>query len=131
MGFTPEPTHYKLVFTQPEYLGLEVTVRAMSVRESLDFDDLRFAEVATAKDLRAKQEAIGRQLADVIVEWNVEIPAGSPLEPAYESLLLLENPMAEALTTAWLTTTSGVRADVPLDQGAPAGLADAPMTVSE
>lgn len=131
MGFTPEPTHYKLVFTQPEYLGLQATVRAMSVRESLDFDDLRFAEVATAKDLRAKQEAIGRQLADVIVEWNVEIPAGNPLEPTYESLLLLENPMAEALTTAWLTTTSGARADVPLDQGAPAGLADAPMTVGE
>lgn len=131
MGFTPEPTHYKLVFTQPEYLGLEVTVRAMSVQESLDFDDTRFAEVTDAKSLRAKQEGIGHKLADVIVDWNVEIPAGNPLEPGYESLLRLENPLAQALTTAWLTTTSGAAADIPLDRDAPPGLADAQVALDQ
>lgn len=131
MGFTPEPTHYKLVFTQPEYLGLEVTVRAMSVRESLDFDDMRFAEVTDAKSLRAKQEGIGHKLADVIVDWNVQIPAGNALEPSYESLLRLEDPMARALTTAWLATTSGAAADIPLDQDAPPGLADAQVAIGQ
>jgi hypothetical protein len=130
MGFTPEPTHYKLVFTQPQFAGLEVTVRAMSVLETLDFDDLRFAEVQSAKDLRAKQEGIAATLASVLVGWNVE-SGGSPWKPDCDSLMRLENPMVEAITTAWLATVSGSPAAAPLDQGVPGVMADAPMQVNE
>ena len=129
MGFTPTPTHYKLVFTQPEFAGLEVTVRAMSVLETLDFDDLRFSEVKTAADLRAKQEGIGHTLAGVIVGWNIETD-GSPWKPDYDSLLQLENPMVEALTTAWLATVSGSPVAAPLEDAVPQELGEMPMTVN-
>lgn len=94
--FTLEPTHYVLHFDDLPAKGLEVTVRAGTVRERLAFDAMRFAEVADVAAVQAKEKEILKELARRMVDWNLK--AASTLD----ALMDLEDPVAVQIVEAWI-----------------------------
>jgi hypothetical protein len=98
MGFPVERTQYRLRFEQPELDGLEVTVAAMSVRESFAFDDACAEATTDAAQLRVWVETLGRQL----VSWNLEKSPGEPWPMTLEGLWDLDGHLLGAITAGWL-----------------------------
>lgn len=94
--FTLEPTHYVLHFDELPAKGLEVTVRAGTVRERLAFDAMRFADVADIAAVNAKEEKILLELATRLVDWNLKEP------PSIDALMDLEDPVITQIVKAWI-----------------------------
>ena len=94
--FAPEPTHYVLTFDDLPAKGLEITVRAATVRERLAFDLMRFSPAEDIEAIVKREEAVFKTLADRIVSWNL------PADPGYEALLDLEDLVTKQIITAWI-----------------------------
>lgn len=95
--FTLEPTHYVLHFDELPAKGLEVTVRAGTVRERLAFDAMRFAAAASVVAVQAKEKGVLQELAKRLVDWNLKEP------PSADALMDLEDPVIVQLVTAWIS----------------------------
>lgn len=100
MGFRKQRTLYKLVFEDPELDGLEVTAKALSMRD--------FLAVSKIPDEAEQQEASLKKLAEAIVSWNLEDEDGKPVSPDYKGLCAQEILFINQLTQAWTAAMSDV-----------------------
>jgi hypothetical protein len=94
--FTPEPTHYVLTFDELPAKGLELTVRAGTVRERLAFDSLRFSDAADLDAVLKRESDVLAVLATRLVSWNMATP------PNLDALLDLEDPLIKQIIDAWI-----------------------------
>jgi hypothetical protein len=121
MGFTPEPTHYRLKFEQPALKGLEVTAESLSVDEFLRVSEL--ATAATAKDRGAEAGDAARQLLDAfaanLVSWNIEDKDGNLVAPSRAEVGALKFDFVLKVIMAWMEAVASV--DTPLPGGSPSG----------
>ena len=95
MGFEAPRTVYQLDFSDTEYAGLELAVRATTVDELLTLMELIDGR-DEAKGIRRLFEAF----AQILVSWNVT-RGGHPVPTTVEGLLSLEEPFVTAIILAW------------------------------
>ena len=107
--FTPEPTHYVLTFDELPAKGLELTVRAGTVRERLAFDRMRFSPAADIDALMKQEDAVFEELARRIVSWNLAAPVG------IDALLDLDEPTAKQIVAAWIDVITNGGSDLGKD----------------
>lgn len=76
MGYRKQEKHYKLVFEDDEYEGLEVTAKSLSVG-----DFMRMTNLAGKNNNPDPQdiEAMFSTLAKSLVSWNLEDEQGNPV----------------------------------------------------
>jgi hypothetical protein len=120
MGFTPDETHYKLVFADPKLAGLEVTAAELMTGELMDL--MVMAEAADPKNPSAgsAEAAAGMigYLGSSLVSWNV-MKAGQPVDADLAGVRAQPFSLTFAIVIAWI----GAMTDVPgpLDGGSPSG----------
>lgn len=120
MGFTPEETHYKLLFEDPQYAGLEVTVRECSVGELTELAKL--AGDAQSAPALAKVPTVDRMftiLGESLVEWNLEDRKGSPVPATPAGVRSQSLRLVLAVVQAWMAAVAEV--DAPLGNGSGGG----------
>jgi hypothetical protein len=117
--FTPEPTHYKLIFEDPELAGLRVTMCRMSLGEALALDEARLApsDDPTANIRRVRH--VAELVAAKVVSWNLGDQLGQSVPIGVDGLLAQEEPVFNAIVGSYVTAIRGV--DAPLDSGSPDG----------
>ncbi|MCI0690227.1 MAG: hypothetical protein L0Y54_23765 [Sporichthyaceae bacterium] len=116
MGYRRDTT-YRLKFADPEFHGLEVSVRAPSVGEVIDLTE-RAGELSglMAGDLaalagqagRARLEAIFADFARYLVSWNLEDAQGRPVPPTLDGVLTQDAPFIFQIMKAWQEYVAGV-----------------------
>lgn len=117
MGFTPEPTHYKLAFEDPSLAGLEVTVAGLSVGDFLALTEM--AALADPSDPASAAKAAssaGDMLSTfgaALVGWNVDGANGQPLPATYDGVKQLEFGFVFRLVTAWISAMADVSPNLP------------------
>lgn len=94
--FIPEPTHYVLHFDELPAKGLEVVVRAGTVRERLSFDRMRFSDVEGLDAVLKREDDVLAVFAARLVSWNMATP------PGLDALLDLEDPLMKQIVDAWI-----------------------------
>lgn len=151
MGFLPDDEDiYHLVFEDPKYRGLEVTMTGLSVGEMLDDMNLDYLEgVEALGDLtRVTSESLPlikrmnegtaktfKAFAEHLIDWNVErkTPAGRERVPAtLDGVRTQSIGFIRAIIKAWRTAVSDVPG--PLDPasngGVPSPALSLPMEIS-
>jgi len=108
-GFEVQDTTIGLDFSETDYAGLHVKVRAGTVGAFLDMQDLAAAD---------ETRKLFQQFGNLIVEWNIT-RGGEPVPATYEGLLSLEPAFAEMIVTVWQKNATSVPA--PLDETSPSG----------
>lgn len=84
MGFTPKRKLYELEWPEgSDYHGFEVTMARIPVGE---FRDLLAATEAGSTVALDQLDRIYELVGSNIVEWNLEIPAGTPVPPSVDAL---------------------------------------------
>lgn len=127
MGFTPRSTVYTLDFEGTEYNGLEVKMRAtklgalfgapelLGIKERIDAGG---STLPAADDLDRIMDQY-RELAEHLVSWNLEIPAGTPVPATLDGLKALEVPLVNVIAQTWRTAMGEVAP--PLSGGSSSG----------
>ncbi len=106
MGYK-RPT-LKLVFADPEFEGLEVRARRLSIGAALRVAGL--ADMDT-RELAAAEEKLGELLkliAESLISWNLEDDNGTPVPLTGEALAEQDLPFITALAGALATASAGV-----------------------
>lgn len=119
MGFRLE-THYKLFFEDEAFIGAEVTMGRMSMREAFEFDRVRFRETEGLDELEKKCEDVAKLVAEHLVSWNLEDKRGRPLPTTAASILGSQDDLLWALVNAYIQAVTEVSG--PLDRGSGNGL---------
>ena len=145
---------YLLGFTDPEFEGLEIRTRGISINRALQAATL--AEAFDRLDKPGIEDAVkidtlmrifagcpaecgqvheelagqgGGHFTSRIVDWNLEDEHGRPLEPCYESFTDQDADFTVPVVMAWLEGVMGTPA--PLDEtssdGKPPGAVSIPM----
>ena len=109
MGYKPKRTIYKLDFSQTEYAGLEVAVRAGSIGDLLGLQELAGAGEMTAEE--ARQMFAG--FAALLVSWNVEDGDDKPVPATYEGVASQEPDFVKAIVTAFFVNVAGTPPPLP------------------
>ncbi len=117
--FIPEPTHYKLAFTDPAMKGLRVTMCRMSLGEALALDAARLTPAPDAAANVARARQVAELIAAKVVSWNLADQLGAPVPIGVDGLLAQEEPVYDAIVASYITAIRGV--DAPLDGDSPAG----------
>jgi len=125
--FTPEPTHYDLVFTAPEFQGMRVEMRRMSLGESLALDEMRLSTSSGAEGNVKRVRRVAETVAAKIVSWNLADELGQPLPVSVDALLGQEESVMNAIVSSYITAVRGV--DAPLDSASPTGAPPPPMSI--
>lgn len=101
VGFTPEPTVYKLVFEEDTPLhGLVVKATPCTIGEWNDM--LRGSGTReTSAEVAEANDKIGRMFIDHVVEWDLELPKGSPVPVTYEGFQTVDNNYGSLMIAAW------------------------------
>lgn len=107
--FALEPTHYVLNFDELPAKGLQITVRAGTVRERLAFDLMRFTPAADIDAAMKQENGIFEELAKRIVSWNLAAPVG------VDAVLDLDEPVAKQIIGAWIDVITNGGADLGKD----------------
>ena len=115
MGYKPKRTIYKLDFSQTEYAGLEVAVRAGSIGDLLGLQELAGAGEMTAEE--ARQMFAG--FAALLVSWNVEDDDDKPVPVSYKGVSCQEPDFIKTIITAFYVNVAG--APPPLPDGSNSG----------
>lgn len=145
MAFTPPQVTYELDFVGTELDGLTVVATGTTVGNLLtmsdmidnlgelpDEDELAQAGPETAKRFAGAMTKL-RQLVDtyaeVLVRWDLEIPAGHPVPPTAEGMARLSPRHMMMIIKAWQAAVSQVPAELGKDSigGAPSPVASLPM----
>lgn len=122
MGYTPRSTVYVLDFSGTEHDGLEVRMRATALGTLFDAGELvgiaERIDAAGASAIPAAEDVDRmvdqyRDLADHLVSWNVEIPAGTPVPATLDGLKKLELPLVNQIAQAWRTAMGQVAPPLP------------------
>lgn len=116
MGFeAPEPT-VKLVFEEPEFEGLEIRVRAASMREFLAVSRWTTGAWMPGGDvdhptklniMTREWELICDTFAGVLIDWNLE-RKGEPIPADREGLRSQIPDFVKAIIGAWTDAVTGV-----------------------
>lgn len=113
MGYQ-RPT-LKLVFADPEFDGLEVRARRLTVGAMLRLHKLS-ATQAASPDGDDSAERFGELLsavADSIISWNLEDDQGQPVPATAAGLRSQDMPLVEAVKQALLDASVGVAPPLP------------------
>ena len=124
MGYKPKRTIYKLDFSDTEYAGLEVAVRAGSIDDLLGLQELAGADGMTADEARRMFTGF----AALLVSWNVEDDDDQPVPTSYEGVASQEPDFIKAIITAFYANVAGTPPPLPgaSDSGANSGEAPIP-----
>jgi hypothetical protein len=120
MGFTPDETHYKLVFDDDRYDGLEVTIRECSVGELTELAELA-AAAQQASDLN-KVKTVGRLfdlLGESLISWNIEDRNHNSVPATSEGVRTQTLKTVLLIVKAWMAAVAEV--DIPLPEGSSDG----------
>lgn len=111
MGYTPPRKVYNLTFEDPDYNGLLIQARGLTVEE--------VAQVGRWQQDVEGDEASYTLFASKIVSWNVEDPPGCPVPTTYDGIKSQDEAWALSVLQAWLGAVTGVGA--PLGRGSTNG----------
>lgn len=114
MGFTPKKTIYRLDFEGTDLDGLEVRMRGGKLGAA--FASAGLVGVTDANATSADVKLLLSQyeeLADHIVEWNLEDDAGNPVAPDLEGLQGLELRYVKMISDAWRNAQVNVPGPLP------------------
>ena len=103
-GYRKEPTEYILNFEAPEFNGLEIRARSVSLRELFELQEL---QEKSATDVTSAREVI-MKMASVITGWNIEDDDGNPIPATYDALAEYEMAFVMAIFNAWMQSMSTV-----------------------
>jgi hypothetical protein len=109
VGYKPKRTVYKLDFSDTEYAGLEVAVRAGSIGQLLALQELAGQEEMTADE--ARQMFAG--FAALLVSWNVEDDDDKPVPVTYEGVASQEPDFIKVIITAFYANVAGAPPPLP------------------
>jgi hypothetical protein len=123
MGYKPKRTIYKLDFSDTEYAGLEVAVRAGSIDDLLGLQELAGADGMTADEARRMFTGF----AALLVSWNVEDDDDKPVPTSYEGVASQEPDFIKAIITAFYANVAGTPPPLPGASDSGASLAGEPM----
>lgn len=118
MGFRLE-THYKLFFEDEAFIGAEVTMGRMSMREAFEFDRIRFRETEDLDEFEKKCEDLAKLVAEHLISWNLEDKRGRPLPTTAAAILGSQDDLLWSLAAAYIQAVRGVPG--PLDRGSENG----------
>lgn len=119
MGFRLE-THFKLFFEDEAFIGAEVTMGRMSMREAFEFDRVRFRDTADLDEFEKKCEDLAKIVAEHLVSWNLEDKRGRPLPTTAAAILTSQDDLLWSLVRAYVEAVTGVPG--PLGRGSGSGL---------
>ena len=108
-GYKPKRTVYKLDFSETEYAGLEVAVRAGSIGDLLGLQELANADTMTAAEARKMFAGF----AALLVSWNVEDDDDGPVPATYEGVASQEPDFIKAIVTAFFANVAGTPPPLP------------------
>lgn len=112
MGYRPPTKTLRLSFSDPEFEGLEVHMRRISVGQ--------YREVlAVREEGQAELDTLLRLFLDAVHSWNLEDEQGSVLPRTVEAISDLDFQFVDAMCDAWMTEMQGNTA--PLPDSSPAG----------
>jgi hypothetical protein len=109
---------YVLDFSaRPEFKGLEVRVKPMTMREQLEIATLMDGMTAdNPREVMVTLDALLQEFASKIVSWNLEHDdSGEIREISYDTLASLDAAFQQALIEGWTQTLSGVSDDLGKD----------------
>ena len=115
MGYVRAPRVFKLVFTDPEFEGLEVRARSVSL------DTVRRLNRLIDQDEAAATDEVLETFGAALVEWNLESEPGKPVPATAESLGVQDQDFAMAIVAAWMNAIRG-QVPAPLDQRSNGGV---------
>lgn len=118
-GFRMEPKQYNLIFEDPKFNGLEVSLTGMSMQQSLDFDTARFSPFTTVEENSKRARNISDIVVSHVVSWNLTEEDGSSTPQTADGLLSHDGEVQKAIVTAYAKAIRGVSA--PLDSGSKNG----------
>ena len=125
MGYKPHRTLYELTFEDPDFAGLEVVTKRISVDGLMGFISMfeEFQETDRAKlteaEVVGKLTGIFARFVKVLVRWNVEDDDDQPVPPTVEGLQSLDIDFVMAVIESWITGM--VQAPPPLPGTSPSG----------
>lgn len=114
MGYVRERV-LLLTFEDPQYEGLQVRVRSLSIGQVLDIIDPPTGEGG----VRDQALLNAQRLADGLVSWNLEYPDGTPVPMTVDGILSQDRELITDINSARLREAVAVPA--PLDQPSPDG----------
>lgn len=123
MGFDVSKTHksYVLEFDDPDYEGLEIRMRGLTLNELFEFDRLEEACAATPTDIAATEKAVrlrNELFAHKVIDWNLE--EGGVAAPFTAEWLGTQDPgFVGRMLMAWRNAVAGVSS--PLDGSSTSG----------
>ena len=109
MGYKPKRTVYKLDFSETEYAGLEVAVRAGSIGDLLALQELADADAMTADEARRMFAGF----AALLVSWNVEDDDDQPVPTSYKGVASQEPDFIKTIITAFYANVAGTPPPLP------------------
>lgn len=123
MGCKRNPKQYKLIFTEGDYEGLEVTMRSVSIGE---MRSLRGSGEQSGQD---GLEQLLSLVASHMVDWNREDEDGQALPATAASLEDEEAGLIHIIIGKWTEAIAGVPAPLeqPSDSGDSAQVESIPM----
>lgn len=122
MGFRVAPRRYRLVFTDPDLRGLEITAHSGTVADfmkatGLNEDATLNAGGVTLPDNVPLPLTLLQNVAQYIDSWNLEDDQGAAVPVSWDALKDLEITVARSIVKAWLEAVSGVPADLGKESG--------------
>lgn len=111
-GFRLDDDQYNLVFEDPKFEGLRVSLTGMTMQELLDFDTMRFSPVKTVEEITRKVIAVSEVIAAHVVEWNLSEKDGSPTPQTAEGLRSHDGRVQNAIVDAYALALRGVSPDL-------------------
>lgn len=116
MGFAVESDVYKLIFVEPEFEGLEVRARSVSIRDLVRISALSDVKVSPflPQEEWDKVREIAEIFAKAIVSWNLEID-GEPVPVSADGLLSLPLKTFWKIQASWVIAIAGVSDPLPED----------------
>lgn len=106
MGFTPKRRLYELEWPEgSDYHGFEVTMDRLPVGDFIEL--VRATEAGTSvgyDQLDRIYELVGGN----IVEWNLEIPAGTPVAPSVDALRQQDITLLMEIIGGWVSSMTRV-----------------------
>jgi len=114
MGFKPPKTVYRLDFEGTELEGLEMRMRGGKLRQAFATVQLVGVteETATAADMALALSQY-QDLADHIIEWNVDDDDDQPIAPSLEALQSMETRHVQMIAAAWQRAQVDIPAPLP------------------
>jgi hypothetical protein len=116
VGYKREARVYNLVFEDPEFDGLEVRVRSMSIGKVREFLLLQRAKTEDVEDALASTEKVFEMFASCLLSWNLEDDAGFSVPANREGINSQDMDFVMEIISAWMGTITGVPDETPLPE---------------